>query len=198
MLAFGKLGEGDEGLKREGLVVDGAFVASHLLWESAALVELVDGLLVDADAPVEEIVVRGDDAGRDGGEAAPVVMIVGLLAGFVEVDGAVGDLVHPLDVAFDLAGSSEGSLTRTDSLMAMELRVHSTWIPGLGAFLGIVVEEGTGLCPGVDLLLGALGFVFAGGDEPLVHAGGDAMLEVVVGARGVGFGGVDGAVAPLM
>ncbi len=127
--------------------MDGAFVASHLLRESAALVELVDALLEDANAPAEEIVVGGDDSGGDGGESAPVVVVVGLLAGFVKVDGAVGDFVHPLDVAFD-DGLVEGGLVEEDGFADGDGAEGPLDLePGLGAFLGVVVEERFSVCP---------------------------------------------------
>ena len=72
--------------------MDGTLVPRHLLREGAALVELVDALFVDADAPVEEVIVGGDYADGYGCESAPVVVIVGLLAGFVEVRRCGGRL----------------------------------------------------------------------------------------------------------
>src|SRR5579871_548159 len=99
MLAFGEGGQWGEGLEREGLIVDRALVAGHLLWKRTTCVELVDGLFVDANAPVEEVIVRREHAHRDGREAAPVMVIVGLSPRLVDLDGVVRDLVHPLDVA---------------------------------------------------------------------------------------------------
>ena len=57
VLALCELGQRDEGLQGEGLIVDGPLVAGHLLRECAAWIELVDALFVDGDAPVEEVVV---------------------------------------------------------------------------------------------------------------------------------------------
>ena len=88
-------------------------------------------------------------------------MIVGLLAGLVEVDGAVGYFVHPLDVALDL-GLIERCLIDEDGLADSDgAEGPLNLIPRLGAFFGIVVEQSSGLCPDVDLLLRALGFILA-------------------------------------
>src|ERR1700679_3891515 len=57
VLALSKLGERNKRLQREGLIGDCTLVSSHLLRKRAALIELVDGLFVDADTPVEEIIV---------------------------------------------------------------------------------------------------------------------------------------------
>ena len=122
-------------------------------------------------------------------------MIVGLGTGFVEVDGAAGHFVHPLDVALD-EGWVERGFVEEDGLADGDGAEGPLDLePGLRALFGIVVEEGSGLGPGVDLLLGAQCFWFAGGDEPLVHAGGDALLEVIVLTGDESFGGVDGAVS---
>ncbi len=134
-------------------------------------------------------------AGCDCGEAAPVVVVVGLVAGFVEVDGAVRDLVHPLDVALDLRLVERGLVDEDGFADGDGAEGPLDLVPRLRAFFWIVVEQRAGLCPRVDLLLGALGLFFAGGDEPLIHAGGDATLEVVVDAGDGGLGGIDRAVA---
>ena len=75
------------------------------------------------------------------------MVIVGLLADLVEFDGTVGDFVHPLNVAFD-DGGVERRLVEEDRFADGDgAEGPLDLIPSLGAFFGVVVEEGAGLCP---------------------------------------------------
>src|SRR6185437_11485693 len=59
VLALGELGDHDEWLQREGLIVNGVLVTRHLEREGAVRVFLAHSLLEGVDAEAEELVVVG-------------------------------------------------------------------------------------------------------------------------------------------
>jgi len=189
VLAGGELGDEDEGSEREALVVDGVFVASHLAGEGACGIDFFDGIFVGVDAVVEEGVVGGDDAGGRGGEGAPVVVVVHVF-GTLEGEVFAGDRVKPGDDAVELCGVEDGVVDEDGGGDGRGAERPLDLVPGLGA--GRVVEERVGLCPGVELSESALRFGVIVGGDVLVHACGDAVFEVGVGAGCDGFCRVDG------
>ena len=147
-------GDEDERGEREALVVDGVFVAGHLEREGAGGVDFGDGIFVGGDAVVEEGVVGGDDADGDGGEGAPVVVVVHVLGAF-EGEVFAGDGVEPGDDAVECCGVEGGVVDEDGDGDGGGAEGPLDLIPGLGA--GWVVEEGVGLGPGVELGEGAGG-----------------------------------------
>ena len=170
--------------------------ARHFEREGAVLVDLGDGLVEGVDAKFEECVVAADHTDAGGGEGTPVVVVVAFGAGFFKADQLAGGGVKPegdgLELGYRQCGVSDedgqGDAGGAEGPLGLE--------PGLGVAVdgGIIVHEGVGGGPGVELIECAFGFSVRAGGDVLIHACGDAVFEVVIDFGGLGFGGIDGAV----
>src|ERR1035438_8990006 len=127
VLPLRELRNRNQGLQRERLVVNRSLAARHLLGKRAPLVELIHSVLVRLHAEVEQLLVRRNNAGGNRRQPPPVVMVVVVRHLTGKPIMRCATLFIQATSRAVSAPSSFASFSSTDSEVAIELSVHSTW-----------------------------------------------------------------------